>query len=111
MQQPLKNESGETWMTLKEWSGRSGVTKTDRFTSTTPEWRISWTVTGGDPDPLGLINVSVRRPDGQLITQALNLGQRTATGSFNVKTADECYLEIVSDERTWRLSVEVPARR
>lgn len=96
-------------MTFKEWSGRSGVTKTDTFTASGPAWRVAWKVTGGDPDPLGLINVLVRRPDGGLITQALNLGQRASNGSFLVKTAEACYLEIVSDERTWQLTVEVPA--
>lgn len=99
--------SSKKWVTIKEWSGGSGRKETEKFSTTTPNWRISWKTTTGDPDPIGTISIVVRNAANELVTLANNLGQKVATGSFNVAAKPgEYYLEIESADRSWQVSAE-----
>lgn len=100
--------SKKKWVVLKEWSGGSGRTETEKFT-TTANWRVSWKTTTGDPDPIGTISISVRKATGELVKLANNLGQKITSGSFDVVSgAGEYYLEIDSADRNWQVAAERP---
>jgi hypothetical protein len=102
-----EDSSGKTWIAFKEWAGKSGRIETEKFTTTTPNWRVSWKTTTGDPDPIGSINITVRTGSGQLVALANNLGQKITSGSFNVVSKPgEHYLEIDSADRNWLVSAE-----
>ena len=102
-----EDSSGKTWVAFKEWAGKSGRIETEKFTTTTPNWRVSWKTTTGDPDPIGSINITVRTGGGQLVSIANNLGQKITSGSFNVVgKPGEYYLEIESADRNWQVSAE-----
>ena len=72
------------WMLLKEWSGGTGVRKTDKFTTTADSWRVVWKTLEGDPDPIGSVTIVVRDAADRLVTSASNLGQKVSTGSIAV---------------------------
>lgn len=97
------------WAVIKEWSGGAGPTKTETFTTTSPKWRVSWKTLGGDPDPIGSISVTVRDAAGDMVTTAINVGQKIHAGSFRVQsTPGPHYLEIESADRKWAVSGEQP---
>jgi hypothetical protein len=97
------------WAAINEWSGGSGITKTEKFTTTGPKWRVSWKTLGGDPDPIGSISVTVRTGAGDLVTAAMNVGQKIHAGSFRVQSQPgEYFLEIESADRNWSVTAEQP---
>ena len=100
------------WVVLKEWSGESGNTETETFTTTSPLFRISWEIAEEGRD--GLLDVYVRDARGRLVRLAANLSVRIAgygrearVGTFLVCTeAGVHYLEIRSTDVKWRVAVE-----
>ena len=95
------------WVAYKEWSGGAGHTQTEKFTTTTEKWRVSWKTGAGDPDPIGSISVTVHNAAGDLITLAANLGQKFTSGNFRVQSKPgEHYLEIESADRKWQVAAE-----
>lgn len=97
----------QEWVALKEWSGGSGLKTTEKFTTTTEKWRVSWKTTTGDPDPIGSISITVRTGAGDLVKLASNLGQKITSGTFDVlRKPGEHYLEIESADRNWQVAAE-----
>ena len=97
------------WAVIKDWSGGAGTTKTEKFTTTAPKWRVSWKTLTGDPDPIGSISVTVRNGSGDIVTAAMNVGQKIHAGAFRVQSqAGEHYLEIESADRRWSVAAEQP---
>ena len=95
------------WVALKQWSGGTGRKQTEKFTTAQEEWRVSWKVGAGDPDPIGTIRVYVRDGAGHLVTMASNLGQKIESGNFKVHAKPgEYYLEIEGADRKWSVTVE-----
>jgi hypothetical protein len=100
---------GSSWVAIKAWSGGAGTTKTETFATTAQKWRVSWKTLAGDPDPIGSISVTVRNAAGDIVTTAMNVGQKVHAGSFQVQSKPgEHSLEIESADRKWTVSAEQP---
>jgi hypothetical protein len=105
-----QESSASKWVVLEEWTGGSGLKETEKFTTKTPSWRVSWKTLTGDPDPIGSISITVRTGEGQLVTLANNLGQKFTSGNFNVLSKPgEHFLQIDSADRNWHVAVEYTA--
>jgi hypothetical protein len=95
------------WMLLKEWTGGTGLKKTEKFVTTAESWRVSWKALEGDPDPIGSLTITVRDNAGHLVTSASNLGQKVSSGAVAVRSKPgEYYLEIEGADRKWYAAVE-----
>ena len=94
-------------MLLKEWTGGTGVKKTEKFVTTAEDWRVSWKTLEGDPDPIGSLTISVRDSADRLVTSATNLGQKISNGTITVRSKPgEHYLEIEGADRKWYAAAE-----
>ncbi len=101
----------QDWVTIKEWSGKSGQKETEKFTTASERWRVSWKTLTGDPDPIGSISITVRTGAGALVKMATNLGQKITSGSFEVAgKPGEYYLVIDSADRNWQVAAEQPRK-
>ena len=107
MQAAAQAPTDRKWTLLKELSGATGRVKTEKFTTTAEDWRVSWKTLEGDPDPIGSVTIAVRDDAGRLVTEASNLGQKVTSGSFNVRSRPgPHYLEIEGADRKWHVAVE-----
>jgi hypothetical protein len=95
------------WVVIKEWSGGAGHKQTEKFTTRSENWRVSWKTLAGDPDPIGSVTIAVRDSTGHLITLASNLGQKITSGTFKVHgKPGQHYLDIEGADRKWSVAVE-----
>jgi hypothetical protein len=96
------------WVVLKEWSGESGVTETDKFTTTDRLFRISWKAT--ELDRGGILDIYVWTSQRRLVTMAAGLQdhvKRSASGQFVVNTEPGVYfLEVRGTGVKWHVAVE-----
>jgi hypothetical protein len=98
------------WIVLKEWSGENGLTETERFTTTSRTFRVSWKST--ELDRGGILDVYVRADDKRLVVLVAGLQdhvKRAASGTFIVNSdPGRHYLEIRGTGVKWNVSVEQP---
>jgi hypothetical protein len=98
------------WTVMKEWSGETGVTQTDKFTTTDRIFRVSWKAT--ELDRGGILDVYVWTGDRRLVTMAAGLQdhvKRSASGQFVVNTDPGVhYLEVRGTGVKWHVAVERP---
>jgi hypothetical protein len=97
------------WVTVKEWSGGSGQTKTEAFRRPGRPWRVSFNSTAGER--FGIFEAAVRTPaDDRLIAGVFGVQadeQGIVGGAFQVDSDHEEYvLEIASQGLQWRLAIE-----
>jgi hypothetical protein len=87
-----------TWQAVKTWTG-NGIKKTEPFTITGEQWRVTWTNKGG------YLGVSVYKPGNTLPTEMLvNTTDATSDTSYVYKDG-EFYLD-VNSSGAWELTVE-----
>jgi hypothetical protein len=96
------------WSLLKDWSGQGSDTLSEPFTTTTPAYRVSWTMTELERD--GLMDIAVRNPERRLVGMASNLrATLRPSGAFQVQASPGEYtLEVRFDGVKWRIAVEQP---
>jgi hypothetical protein len=108
MVQAMQAESG--WTLLKEWSGRSGRTRTEPVTVPAGQWRVTFKATSGDR--WGLLSVVVLTPEGREVGSAVNMHllafeDKERGGTLTVNSPEREYvLEIASDQLDWHVAVE-----
>jgi hypothetical protein len=105
----------EKWTVLKQWSGEPGSTDTERFTTTSESFRISWK--SDDRGRGGVLDIYVRDGDGRLVKAGVSLQASDPTkergsgsGAFTISSKPgPHYLEIRSTGKDWQIAVEQPA--
>lgn len=91
-------ETEATWQEVKTWSG-NGIKKTEPFTITGKQWRVTWT------NKSGYLGVSVYKPGNSYpIEMLVNTADATSDVSYVYKTG-EFYLD-VNSSGAWELTVE-----
>jgi hypothetical protein len=102
-----QNPSTE-WVAVKEFSGETGVTQTEKFTTSDRVFRISWKST--ELDRGGILDVYVFTGDRKLVTMVAGLQdhvKKSASGSFLVNgDPGTYYLEIRGTGVRWHVAVE-----
>jgi hypothetical protein len=105
---PRPQDAATGWVTLKEFSGESGLTETEKFKTTGRGFRISWKAT--ELDRGGILDIYVRAADRRLVTMAAGLQDhvnKASSGSFVVNTEPgEYYLEVRGTGVKWHVAVE-----
>jgi hypothetical protein len=96
------------WVALKEFSGETGVTQTEKFTTTDRVFRISWKTT--ELDRGGILDVYVWSDPRRLVTMVAGLQdhvKKASSGSFLVNADPGAYyLEIRGTGVKWHVTVE-----
>jgi hypothetical protein len=96
------------WVTVKEWSGGPGSTKTERLTASAKRLRISFRTTGGER--YGLLDIVVSGEDEEVLGGIFSHQadeQGVTSGSFLIdQNTTSFYLQITSYGLHWRVSVE-----
>jgi len=87
---------------LRQWSG-GGIKTTEPFTITKSPWVVSWSFTSTYED-LGLLQIYVYNSYGDLVDLAANTMGSASDSSYIYKTGT-FYLEIVSSNANWNVSV------
>ena len=101
-----QDASQSTWSVMKEWSGEEPSTtiETERFTTASRTFRISWNATPLREKTGGVVDVSVRDAEGEVLVLGANL---QGTGTFDVTSEPGVHsLEIRSSDVRWRVAVE-----
>ena len=98
------------WTVVKEWSGENGLTETERFTTGSRIFRISWK--SSELDRGGILDIYVRDNDRRLVVLAAGLQdhvKRATSGAFIVNSEPGVYyIEIRGTGVKWHLAVEQP---
>ena len=96
------------WVVLKEFSGETGRTETEKFTTTDRIFRISWKTT--ELDRGGILDVYVWSDARRLVTMVAGLQdhvKKASSGSFLVNAdPGTYYLEIRGTGVKWHVAVE-----
>jgi hypothetical protein len=103
-----KPESTAEWIVLKEWSGETGTTVTEKFTTPDRVFRVSWSAS--ELDRGGVLDVYVWTEAKRLVTLAAGLQdhvKKASSGSFLCNTEPGVYyLEVRGTGVKWRVAVE-----
>ena len=98
------DQNGE-WVVLKEWSGETGTTVTEKFTTTDRVFRVAWSASELDRG-----GVYVWTEAKRLVTLAAGLQdhvKKASSGSFLVNAEPGVYyLEVRGTGVKWRVAVE-----
>ena len=101
------NQDSE-WVVLKEWSGETGTTTTDKFTTTDRVFRVSWSAT--ELDRGGVLDVYVWAEPKRLVSLAAGLQdhvKKSSAGTFLVNAEPGLhFLEVRGTGVKWRIAVE-----
>ena len=101
------SQDGE-WTVLKEWSGETGTTVTEKFTTTDRVFRVSWSAS--ELDRGGLLDVYVWSEAKRLIMLAAGLQdhvKKASAGTFLVNADPGVYyLEVRGTGVKWHVAVE-----
>ena len=101
------DQNGE-WVVLKEWSGETGTTVTEKFTTTERVFRVSWS--SSELDRGGLLDVYVWSEAKRLIMLSAGLQdhvKKASSGTFLVNAAPGAYyLEVRGTGVKWHVAVE-----
>jgi hypothetical protein len=96
------------WAVLKEWSGETGTTVTEKFTTPDRVFRVSWSAS--ELDRGGVLDVYVWTEAKRLVTLAAGLQdhvKQASSGSFLCNTEPGVYyLEVRGTGVKWRVAVE-----
>ena len=112
MRNAPQDERSAGWTVLKEWSGGPGSIDTDRFTTTTPAFRVAWTLK--DLGRGGILDVFVRDGSAKLIKSGISLQSKDTTQEYGAGAGQidvsggpgTYYLEIRSTGVDWTVAVE-----
>ena len=103
----MQNQSAE-WVAVKEFSGETGTTETEKFTTTDRVFRISWKTT--ELDRGGILDVYVWADNRRLVTMVAGLQdhvKKASSGSFLVNADPGVYyLEVRGTGVKWHVTVE-----
>jgi hypothetical protein len=98
------------WAIVKEWSGEDGLIETERFTTTSRTFRVSWKTT--ELDRGGILDIFVRTDDRRLVLLVAGLQdhvKKSASGTFIVNSEPgPHFLEIRGTDVRWQVAVEQP---
>jgi hypothetical protein len=101
------DQNGE-WVVLKEWSGETGTTVTEKFTTTERVFRVSWS--SSELDRGGLLDVYVWSEAKRLIMLSAGLQdhvKKASSGTFLVNAAPGVYyLEVRGTGVKWHVAIE-----
>jgi hypothetical protein len=104
----MQAEQNSEWVVLKEWSGETGTTVTEKFTTTDRVFRISWNAS--ELDRGGVLDVYVWTEAKRLVTLASGLQdhvKKASSGSFLVNAEPGVYyLEVRGTGVKWHVAVE-----
>jgi len=96
------------WVVLKEWSGETGTTVTEKFTTTERVFRVSWS--SSELDRGGLLDVYVWSEAKRLIMLSAGLQdhvKKASSGTFLVNASPGLYyLEVRGTGVKWHVAVE-----
>ena len=96
------------WVVLKEWSGETGTTVTEKITTPDRVFRVSWSAS--ELDRGGLLDVYVWSETKRLIMLAAGLQdhvKRASSGTFLVNAEPGVYyLEVRGTGVKWHVAVE-----
>lgn len=103
----MQDQSAE-WVILKEWSGETGTTVTEKFTTPDRVFRVSWSES--ELDRGGLLDVYVWSEAKRLIMLAAGLQdhvKKASSGTFLVNAEPGgYYLEVRGTGVKWHVAVE-----
>ena len=104
----MQADQNAEWVVLKEWSGETGTTVTEKFTTTDRVFRVSWSAS--ELDRGGLLDVYVWSEAKRLIMLAAGLQdhvKKASSGTFLVNAdAGVYYLEVRGTGVKWHVAVE-----
>ena len=104
----MQPDQNAEWVVLKEWSGETGTTVTEKFTTTERVFRVSWS--SSELDRGGLLDVYVWSDAKRLIMLSAGLQdhvKKASSGTFLVNAAPGLYyLEVRGTGVKWRVAVE-----
>jgi hypothetical protein len=96
------------WIVLKEWSGETGTTVTEKFTTSDRVFRVSWSAS--ELDRGGLLDVYVWSEAKRLVMLAAGLQdhvKRASSGTFLVNAEPgNYYLEVRGTGVKWHVAIE-----
>ena len=96
------------WVVLKEWSGETGTTVTEKFTTSDRVFRVAWSAS--ELDRGGLLDVYVWSEAKRLIMLAAGLQdhvKKASSGAFLVNAEPGVYyLEVRGTGVKWHVAVE-----
>src|SRR5215207_7792246 len=104
----MQADQNAEWVVLKEWSGETGTTVTEKFTTTERVFRVSWS--SSELDRGGLLDVYVWSEAKRLIMLSGGLQdhvKKASSGTFLVNAAPGVYyLEVRGTGVKWHVAVE-----
>ena len=104
----MQADQNAEWVVLKEWSGETGTTVTEKFTTTERVFRVSWSAS--ELDRGGLLDVYVWSEAKRLIMLAAGLQdhvKKASSGTFLVNAEPGVYyLEVRGTGVKWHVAVE-----
>jgi hypothetical protein len=104
----MQADQNAEWVVLKEWSGETGTTVTEKFTTTERVFRVSWS--SSELDRGGLLDVYVWSEAKRLIMLSAGLQdhvKKASSGTFLVNAAPGVYyLEVRGTGVKWHVAVE-----
>lgn len=101
-----QSASQSDWTVLKEWSSEAQTTamETERFTTTSRTFRLSWSASDITPKSGGVVTVYILTDKGEQAGLGANL---QGEGSFEVNSEPgPHYLQINTAGVKWRVAVE-----
>jgi len=104
----MQADQNPEWVVLKEWSGETGTSVTEKFTTTERVFRVSWSST--ELDRGGLLDVYVWSEAKRLIMLSAGLQdhvKKASSGTFLVNAAPGVYyLEVRGTGVKWHVAIE-----
>lgn len=104
----MQADQNAEWVVLKEWSGETGTTVTEKFTTTERVFRVAWS--SSELDRGGLLDVYVWSEAKRLIMLSAGLQdhvKKASSGTFLVNAAPGVYyLEVRGTGVKWHVAVE-----
>ena len=104
----MQADQNAEWVVLKEWSGETGTTVTEKFTTTERVFRVSWS--SSELDRGGLLDVYVWSEAKRLIMLSAGLQdhvKKASSGTFLVNASPGVYyLEVRGTGVKWHVAVE-----
>jgi hypothetical protein len=104
----MQADQNAEWVVLKEWSGETGTTVTEKFTTTERVFRVSWS--SSELDRGGLLDVYVWSEAKRLVMLSAGLQdhvKKASSGTFLVNASPGLYyLEVRGTGVKWHVAVE-----
>jgi hypothetical protein len=104
----MQADQNAEWVVLKEWSGETGTTVTEKFTTSERVFRVSWS--SSELDRGGLLDVYVWSEAKRLVMLSAGLQdhvKKASSGTFLVNASPGVYyLEVRGTGVKWHVAVE-----